>query len=84
MINKIDLKHQRADEVAEEMEQTLGIDIENIVRVSAKTGIGIDELLEGDYRIVPPPRAIPRRHCRPWFSIRTTTNFAARLLMCES
>ena len=55
VINKIDLKHQRADEVAEEMHQTLGIDIEDVVRVSAKSGLNIDELLAAIIHRIPPP-----------------------------
>jgi GTP-binding protein LepA len=57
VINKIDLTHQRADEVAQEMEGTLGIDPSQIVRVSAKAGIGIRELIQAIIRVVPPPRA---------------------------
>ncbi len=60
VINKIDLAHQRADEVAEEMEHTLGIDIENIVRVSAKTGLNIDQLIEKIIEFVPPPTGDPK------------------------
>ena len=41
VVNKIDLKHQRADEVVQEMEQTLGVDGEDVIRVSAKAGINI-------------------------------------------
>lgn len=56
VINKIDLKHQRADEVAIEMEQTLGVDSTQVVRVSAKAGIGINELIDAIIERVPPPR----------------------------
>ena len=55
VINKIDLKHQRAEEVAEEMETTLGVDRENIVKVSAKAGLNIDQLMDAIIRVVPPP-----------------------------
>ncbi len=55
VINKIDLMHQRADEVAQEMEQTLGIDKEDIVRVSAKAGINIDQLLDAIINRIPAP-----------------------------
>jgi GTP-binding protein LepA len=55
VINKIDLKHQRADEVAREMQQTLGIDEDDIVRVSAKNGINIDILMKSIVENVPPP-----------------------------
>lgn len=56
VINKIDLQYQRADEVAEEMEHALGIDIDNVVRVSAKSGINIDQLLDAIIKNIKPPR----------------------------
>ena len=46
VIKKIDMQYQRADEVAQEMEQTLGIDVDSVVRVSAKSGINIDLLID--------------------------------------
>ncbi len=55
VINKMDLTYQRADEVAEEMEHTLGIDVEKIVRVSAKSGLNIDLLIDSIIKNVPPP-----------------------------
>lgn len=55
VINKIDLKHQRADEVAFEMEQTLGVDSEQVVRVSAKSGINIEQLVDTIISRVPAP-----------------------------
>ena len=60
VINKIDLAHQRADEVAEEMEHTLGIDIEHVVRVSAKAGLNIDQLIETVIERVPAPSGDPQ------------------------
>lgn len=59
VINKIDLQHQRADEVAEEIEQTIGIPAEEIVRVSAKSGINIDALVEAIIQRIPPPTGDP-------------------------
>ena len=55
VVNKIDLKHHRADEVAREMEQTLGVDVDDVVKVSAKTGVGIDDLMDAIVNRVPPP-----------------------------
>ncbi len=55
VINKIDLTHARPDEVAEEMHQTLGIDPDDCVRVSAKTGVGVDELIQAVIDRIPPP-----------------------------
>src|SRR3990172_3566464 len=45
VINKIDLTHARPDEVKEEMHTSLGIDPDEVLAVSAKTGQGVDELL---------------------------------------
>ena len=55
VMNKIDLTHARPDEVAGEMEQTLGIDPASIIKVSAKAGIGIDRLLEAIVTQIPGP-----------------------------
>lgn len=59
VINKIDLNHARVDEVSEEMEQILGIDVDDIVKCSGKAGIGIDELLEAIITRIPPPSGDP-------------------------
>ena len=59
VINKIDLQYQRADEVALEMEQVLGIDQESVVRVSAKTGVNIDSLLDAIVDNIKPPAGDP-------------------------
>ena len=55
VINKIDLTHARPDEVAEEMLNTLGTDPEECVRVSAKTGVGVDSLIDAVIERVPAP-----------------------------
>ena len=55
VINKIDLKNQRADEVAEEMERVLGLSADSCIRVSAKTGVGIDALLDAVVQQIPAP-----------------------------
>jgi GTP-binding protein LepA len=59
VINKIDLKHARIEEVAEEMEHSLGIDPGEIVKVSAKTGLGVADLLQAICQRVPPPSGAP-------------------------
>ncbi|MEE2826193.1 MAG: translation elongation factor 4 [Planctomycetota bacterium] len=59
VINKIDLQHQRADEVAREMEQTIGVEPDDIVRVSAKAGLNIDELLNAIIDRITPPSGDP-------------------------
>lgn len=59
VINKIDLKHQRADEVTVEMEQSLGVNGADVVRVSAKAGIGIEDLVQTIIEKVPAPSGDP-------------------------
>lgn len=54
-LNKIDLASARPDEVKLEVEEIIGIDAENAPLVSAKEGIGIDDLLEAIVAQVPAP-----------------------------
>ncbi|MBX3379235.1 MAG: elongation factor 4 [Phycisphaeraceae bacterium] len=56
VINKIDLPSARPNEVAEEIEQTLGFDAADAIFVSAKTGQGLPELLAAICEKFPPPR----------------------------
>jgi GTP-binding protein LepA len=55
ILNKIDLPQAEPDRVAEEIEDIVGIDAVDAVRCSAKTGIGIEEVLEVIVRQIPPP-----------------------------
>ncbi|MDP1644535.1 MAG: translation elongation factor 4 [Thiobacillus sp.] len=56
VLNKIDLPAADPDRVAEEIEDIIGIDAADAVRASAKTGIGILEILEVVVKQVPAPR----------------------------
>ena len=56
VINKIDLPGARPDDVAQEIEQTLGFPAEDCLLVSAKTGQGIAELLAAICDKLPAPR----------------------------
>ena len=55
VLNKIDLPAADPDRVKDEIEDTIGLDCENIVRASAKSGIGIEDILESIVKYVPPP-----------------------------
>jgi GTP-binding protein LepA len=57
VINKIDLSRARVDEVAEEMAHILGVDREEIIAVSAKTGENVARVLEAIVERVPAPQA---------------------------
>jgi GTP-binding protein LepA len=55
VVNKIDLPSAEPERVLEQIEQIIALETDNAVLVSAKTGIGIDEVLEAIVRDVPPP-----------------------------
>ncbi len=55
VINKIDLPSADVERVREEIEEVLGIDASMAIPVSAKEGIGIDEVLEAVVEFIPPP-----------------------------
>lgn len=55
ILNKIDLPQAEPDRVAEEIEDIIGIDAIDAVRCSAKTGIGIEDVLEVIVKQIPPP-----------------------------
>ena len=55
VLNKIDLPAADPDKVISEIEEIIGIDAMDAIHVSAKTGLGIDELLEELVRVIPPP-----------------------------
>jgi len=63
-INKIDLPAADPDRAAVEIVNILGGSANDIVRMSAKTGAGIDEVLETVVRDVPPPRGDPEAPLR--------------------
>lgn len=55
VLNKIDLPQADADRVIHEIEDIIGLEAQNAVRISAKNGIGIDELLERLITDIPAP-----------------------------
>ncbi|HWQ14251.1 MAG TPA: translation elongation factor 4 [Roseiflexaceae bacterium] len=62
VLNKIDLPGADPDHVAQDIESVLGLPAEDVLRVSAKQGLGVDELLEAIVRRIPPPHGL---HDRP-------------------
>ena len=59
VLNKIDLPAADPDRVCKEIEDIIGIDATDAVHVSAKTGIGIEDLLEQLVERIPPPVGDP-------------------------
>ena len=64
VVNKIDLARARPDEVAQEIEDLLGIPAEEVIQTSAKEGIGIEQVLEAVVKRIPPPQGDPERPLR--------------------
>jgi GTP-binding protein LepA len=60
ILNKMDLPSADPDSAAAEVEDVIGIDASQAVRASAKTGLGIDEILEAIVAKIPPPQGDPK------------------------
>jgi GTP-binding protein LepA len=59
VINKIDLPSAEVPRVKEMIEQAVGLDAENALLVSAKTGLGVPDVLEAIVHRLPPPKGNP-------------------------
>ena len=59
-LNKIDLPAADPDRYADEIERVLGLPRDQILRISAKTGAGVVELLDEVVRRIPPPKGDPQ------------------------
>lgn len=59
VLNKIDLPQAEPERVAEEIEDIVGIDALDAVRCSAKTGLGVDQVLETIVQKIPSPEGEP-------------------------
>ncbi len=59
VINKIDLRSARIDETRDSLAELLGISPDEVLLVSAKTGEGVERLLERIIEVVPPPKGNP-------------------------
>ncbi|RUT50471.1 translation elongation factor 4 [Campylobacter fetus] len=57
VINKIDLPAAEPQRVKNEIEHIIGLDCSEAIEVSAKTGVGIKELIETIIRKIPPPKS---------------------------
>ena len=55
VLNKIDLPQAEPERVSAEIEEIIGIDAMNAVTCSAKTGMGVDDVLERLIATIPPP-----------------------------
>jgi GTP-binding protein LepA len=56
VLNKIDLPAAEPDKVKQQIEDVIGLDASNALMISAKTGLGIDDVLEAIVHRLPPPK----------------------------
>ena len=61
IINKIDLPSADVDRVKKQIEEDLGLDPEPTLQISAKQGLGIDQVLETIVKELPPPSGNPKK-----------------------
>ena len=59
VLNKIDLPAAEPARVKQQVEDVIGLDTENALEISAKTGIGIETVLEAIVTQLPPPQGTP-------------------------
>ena len=59
VLNKVDLPSANPEEVTDDIVDLLGCDASDVIPASAKTGIGIEEILNAIIRLVPPPGGSP-------------------------
>lgn len=64
VVNKIDLPAALPEDVAEEVENVVGIPAEEVIPISAKLGTNVDRVLEAVVRAVPPPGGKPEAPLR--------------------
>jgi len=56
IINKIDLLQARPDDVAAEIADFLGIELDHPIMISAKSGLGVEDVLDAIVDLIPPPK----------------------------
>ena len=56
VLNKIDLPAAEPDRIKEQIEEVIGLDASDAVLISAKTGLGVDAVLEAIVKRLPPPK----------------------------
>lgn len=59
VVNKIDLPAAEPERVKQELEDVIGLNQDDVVLASAKSNIGIEDILEKIVEVVPPPEGDP-------------------------
>ncbi|NQU42345.1 elongation factor 4 [bacterium] len=82
VINKIDLPAAQVEETKNQIEDVIGIDSSNAILCSAKTGIGIKEILEAVVQRIPPPPPPESDRLRALVFDSTYDSYRGVILFC--
>jgi len=83
VINKIDLPSAEPEKVAEQVEEDLGLDADLIHFCSAKTGQGVDEILEAIVQYLPPPKGDPDDFLQALIFDASYDSFRGTIISCR-
>ena len=84
VINKIDLPAADPEAVALQIEEDLGLDREHIRLCSAKTGKGVDEILEAIVNLLPPPKGDPQNPLQALIFDAHYDAFRGTIISCQN
>jgi GTP-binding protein LepA len=83
VINKIDLPSAEPERIREQIEQVIGLDAQDAILVSAKQGIGIDDVLEAVVRRVPAPKGDPEAPLRALIFDSWFDSYRGVIILCR-
>jgi GTP-binding protein LepA len=83
VINKIDLPSAEPEKVALQIEEDLGLDVNLIQLCSAKTGQGVDKILEAIVQYLPPPAGDPAERLQALIFDATYDSFRGTIISCR-
>ncbi len=83
VINKIDMPNAMADEVEDEIVDLIGCDHEDIIRASAKTGEGVEDILEAVVKRIPHPKGDDNAPAQALIFDSIYNSFRGIIVLCK-
>lgn len=83
VINKVDLPSARPEEVAQEIEDVIGIEAMDAPRISAKTGLNIEDVLEQIVKKIPAPTGNPKAPLKALIFDATYDSYKGVIIFCR-
>ena len=68
VLNKIDLPAADPERVTKELEQVIGIDPDEVISISAKTGMNVEQVLDAVVERIDPPHVFKQHHMKKYRS----------------